>query len=137
MTAWLKVIGTTERPLRDDWADDAPSLVRRASFGRRPGQGSFVPGDVFAYYALRGDLSRVVAVGRVVGRVYYEAAHAPGWPWLVPVELDARADHISRGFSLDLLTIDRDLLRSVQRRSHLRLTSEEFGRARQLFGLTP
>jgi hypothetical protein len=134
VTAWLKVIGTTSGPLRDDWGNHAPSILRLASFGKKPGQGSFVPGDEFVYYALRGDLSRVVAVGKVIGDVYYRDRD-PGWPWLVPVGLEARRELISEGIPLERLQVDRNLRKSVQRRSHLRLTAREFERARQAFDL--
>ncbi len=136
MTAWLKVIGTSSSPLRNDWTKHAPSLLQYASFAKRPGMGSWVRGDEFVYYALRGDLSRVVAVGRVVGPKLLDTSRIedPGWPWLVEVEIDAKCDLIGDGFELDLLDVARELKRSVQRRSHLRLSPEEFDRARLLFG---
>src|SRR5437870_11225743 len=94
MTAWLKVIGTSKWPLRDDWANHAPPLLRSASFAKRPGRGSFAPGDDFAYYAPRGDMSRVVAIGTVTGEPRYDRTREenPGWPWLVDVNLLATRD---------------------------------------------
>lgn len=44
MSAWLKVIGTSSWPLRDDWASYAPPLLRSASFAKKPGQGFLRPG---------------------------------------------------------------------------------------------
>jgi hypothetical protein len=137
MTAWLKVIGTSKWPLRDDWGTHAPPLLRAASFGKRPGRTSFVPGDDFVYYALRGDMSRVVAIGKVVGPHRYDRTREedPGWPWLADVEIRAKRDRISEGFALDLLDVDRTLRRSVTQKSHIRLTPVEFSRARVLFGV--
>ena len=39
MTVWLEVIGTSSRPLRDDWGSHAPPLLRSASFAKNPGEG--------------------------------------------------------------------------------------------------
>jgi hypothetical protein len=137
MTAWLKVIGTSKWPLRDDWGHDAPPLLRTASFGKRPGSGSFAEGDDFIYYALRGDISRVVAIGKVAGDVYFDESRVedPGWPWLAPVEIHAKFDLIQDGIPLERLDVDRALTKSVQQKSHIRLTSPEFERARRWFGV--
>jgi hypothetical protein len=137
VTAWLKVIGTSKGPLRDDWGNHAPPILRSASFKKRPGEGSFVPGDDFVYYALRGDISRVVAIGRVVGQPNYDRSREedPGWPWLVDVDIAAKKDLISEGFPLHILECDRNLTKAVQRRSHMRLTPDEFARARRAFGI--
>lgn len=137
MTAWLKVIGTSKWPLRDDWGSHAPPLLHAASFAKKPGSGSFVPGDDFVYYALRGDMSRVVAIGKVVGDHRFDRSRVedPGWPWLADVEILAKRDLIQDGFALDLLDVDRTLRRSVTQKSHIRLRPEEFARARELFGI--
>lgn len=107
------------------------------SFGKRPGAGSFVPDDDFLYYALRGDISRVVAIGKVVGRVYHDVTREgdPGWPWLAPVAIERKHDLISDGFTLDRLDVDRTLTRSVTQKSHIRLTPAEFELARREFGV--
>jgi len=137
VTTWLKIIGKSDDPLRDDWGNHAPSILKYASFARRPGRGSFIPGDEFAYYALRGDMSRVVAVGHVVDDVFLDqrGVEKPGWPWLVPVELDAQAKLISEGFPITAIEVDRDLTKRVQRRGLLRLEPGEYELARRLFGL--
>jgi hypothetical protein len=137
MTAWLKVIGTTQWPLRDDWANHAPPLLRSASFGKKPGDGSFVPSDDFVDYALRGDLSRVDAIGKVVGPHRFDRTRVedPGWPWLADVQILAKRDRIADGFALDLLDVDRELRRSVTQKSHIRLRPAEFAKARELFGI--
>lgn len=136
MTAWLKVIGTSKWPLRDDWANHAPPLLRAASFAKRPGRESFVPGDDFVYYALRGDISRIVAIGKVVGEHRYDRTREddPGWPWLADVDIRVKRDLIQDGFALDLLDVNRELRRSVTQKSHIRLRPEEFRRARDIFG---
>jgi hypothetical protein len=135
MTAWLKVIGTTQWPLRDDWANHAPPLMRSASFAKKPGAGSFVPGDDFVYYALRGDISRLVAIGKVVGNHRFDKTRVadPGWPWVADVEILAKRDLIRDGFALDLIDVDRNLRRSVTQKSHIRLRPGEFTLARKLF----
>jgi hypothetical protein len=137
MTAWIKVIGKTGDPLRDDWGEHAPSILRYASFSKKPGRGSFVPGDDFIYHAIGKELSRVVAIGRVVGHGVLDDGRIEkrGWPWLVPVELHARKELIRDGFSLDLLDDRRKLSRSVRRQSHIVLYPREFEIARGLFGL--
>ena len=102
---------------------------------KAPGQGSFVPGDDFVYYALRGDISRVVAIGKIVGRPRYEAHRDPGWPWLIDIAIEAKRDLISDGVHLHKLDVDRTLKRSVTQKSHIRLTPAEFALARREFGL--
>ena len=138
MTAWLKVIGTSDGTLRDDWGSHVPHILRYASFAKPPGNGSFIPGDDFVYYALRGDISRVVAVGRVTGRGHQDESRIedPGWPWLVPVEIEARTELISEGFPLDRFDVDRHLTKSVQRHSHISLRPAEYRLVRDAFGLT-
>ncbi len=137
MSAWLKVIGTSKWPLRDDWGSHAPPLLRSASFAKKPGTGSFVRGDDFVYYALRGDISRVVALGKVIGDHRFDPSRVddPGWPWLADVEILAKRDRIHDGFALDLLDVDRTLRRSVTQKSHILLRPAEFDRARALFGV--
>ena len=135
MTAWLKVIGASSWPMKNDWGSDAPILLRSATFAKRPGEGSFVPGDDFAYYARRGDISRVVAIGRVTGRPRYEAHRDPGWPWQIDIALEAKRDLISDGIPLHRLDVDRTLTRSITQKSHIRLTPAEFALARCEFGL--
>jgi hypothetical protein len=135
MTAWLKVIGTSGSPIRNDWGSDAPNLLKSATFAKRPGEGSFAPGDDFLYYALRGDISRVVAIGKVVGRPRYEAHRDPGWPWLIDVAIEAKRDLVADGIPLHRLDVDRTLTRSVTQKSHIRLMPAEFALARREFGV--
>lgn len=137
MTAWLKVIGTSRSPLRDDWGSHAPPLLRAASFANKPGAKSFIPGDDFVYYALRGDISRIVAIGKVVGDHRFDQRRVgdPGWPWLADVVFLAKRDRIRDGFALDLLDVDRTLRRSVTQKSHIRLRAAEFRLAQDLFGI--
>ena len=92
----MKVIGTS-LAYEERLGSDATILLRSATFAKAPGEGSFVPGDDFVYYALRGDISRVVAIGKVVGRPRYEAHRDPGWPWLVDIAIEAERDPISDG----------------------------------------
>lgn len=139
MTPWLKIIGKSDDPLRDDWGNHAPSILRFASFAKEPGRGSFVPGDEFVYYAVGQEMSRVVAIGRILDEGFLDdgSIEKRGWPWLVPVEIDARRELISEGFSIDLLDFDRavPLSKSVQQKSHIKLSLGEYARARELFAL--
>jgi hypothetical protein len=139
MTAWLKMIGKSDDPLRDDWGNHAPSILQYASFAKEPGRGSFVPGDEFAYHAIGQDMSRIVAIGRVVGEGFLDdgSIEKRGWPWLIPVEIEAKRALISDGFSIDLLEADRHvpLRRAVQQKSHIVLSPREYARARALFDL--
>jgi hypothetical protein len=138
MTAWLKVIGMVDGELRDDWGRHAPPLLRYASFSKRPGRGSFVPGDAFAYHAIGFDHSRVVAVGTVVDELFFESTRQqdPGWPWLAPIEIEAKRQLISEGFPLDQFDVERQLNRSVTQKSHIRLRLSEFQLIRRAFNLS-
>jgi hypothetical protein len=58
------MIGKSDDPLRDDWGEHAPWILY-TSFARKPGRGTYVPGDEFVYHAIGQEASRVVAIGHV------------------------------------------------------------------------
>jgi hypothetical protein len=72
MTAWLKMIGKSDDPLRDDWGEHAPWILKYTSFARKPGRGTYVPGDEFVYHAIGQEASRVVAIGHVVDEAFLD-----------------------------------------------------------------
>ena len=138
MTVWLKVIGKSDQPLRDDWGSHAPPLLRTMTFSKRPGRGSLSRAMISSTTHFIGTTSRVVAIGRIVGDLYYDHQRRidPGWPWLAPIEIEAKRDLIRDGFPLDRLDVGRTLTRSVMQKSHIRLTDAEFALARDEFGLS-
>ena len=48
MQHWLKPIGYARGPLKADWIETRPQVLRRTGFPRRP---RVEPGDRFVYYA--------------------------------------------------------------------------------------
>jgi len=95
----------------------APS--RRPSLGR---------GDGIVYYAAGWQL--LFAAGTVKSYAYFKTDDGEAdWPWRVNVELDEAyvRDFIHDGVPLDVLNVDgRDLRRLMRRRSHMKLSKEEY-----------
>ena len=119
MSAFLKMIGSSENPCPEPYARSY------ADFARRPRQ--IHPGDHLVLYAC-GGRKRVFAVAEVTSEVY-NASEDKRWPYRVDisylVNLPASVGvHIN-----DVSTPERDLLRSVGRQSYFRLSPEEYERA--------
>ena len=131
MTKWLKVIGTSSQRFRGAWGVEAPHLLKTASFPDR-GRPSVALGDELVYHAVGEHMSRVVAIADVVGPVYFGPAVDPGFPWLCEVRITSKRDVVADGVPLEELNVgDRDLRKSVRQHSHIRLTENEFQRAKR------
>ena len=137
MDYWLKTLGGGGRGglLRDDWQNESNGLLlRSATFPRRP---SIRTGDGIVYY---GAGYRVVfAAGHATGLPYQAESYAEtNWPWRVNVSLPWTAEFIHDGVPLHNVSVGRrDLGVSLKRRSHIRLTQEEYEAAVQALGGTP
>ena len=129
MEYWLKALGGGARvgQMPDDWRQ-IKVLTRAATFRRRP---SIKAGDKIVYYGAGWGL--VFAAGSVTSHAYYDVEDQP-WAWKVDVSIEQARDFIHDGVTLDTISVgDRELSRSMRRRSHLRLTEDEYREAiRQL-----
>jgi hypothetical protein len=121
---WLKMLGTTERPMRDDWLNEGTRTTDYVTSRKRM---SMRPGDGIALYATgRG---AVFAFGTVTSFVYERPDSAgEGFEWCVNVDLsDNYREFLHDGVPLDLVSIDgRELSRSIKQQSHIKLTPSEF-----------
>lgn len=119
---WLKAIGSTDRPAAETWWDE-PSSEFGINFPYRPR--SIEPGDLMVIYA--------TGTGKIVGAVrvtsaWYHDGREERWPWRMHTEILV-ARPISQGESLDLISADRIIGKSIRQKSHIRLTEQEAMRA--------
>lgn len=119
MSAFLKLIGSTENPCPELYAKNY------ADFSRRPRQVKL--GDHLVLYAA-GGRKRVFAIAEVTSGVY--AADYDGrWPYRMDIRYLVNMP-ASEGVHIDeVSTMERNLLRSVGRQSYLKLSPEEYNRA--------
>jgi hypothetical protein len=131
MTNWLKVIGASWHPIQDTWTIEGRFLLDTATF---TGRCTWEPGDQFLYHALGNNESRVVAAGEVLSTCRRDPTIDPfDFDFVCDVKVTSRRDHISEGIRLEEFNVpgERDLRRSIQRHSHIRLSDGEFKRAKR------
>jgi hypothetical protein len=73
----------------------------------------------------------VVAIGDVLSAPQHQPGVDPGFEFVCDVEINMKKNQLSEGVALEELNVPgtRDLRRSIQRHSHIRLTDEEFDQA--------
>jgi hypothetical protein len=124
---WLKALGMGARgqQMPDDWRS-ITVLTHSATFAREP---SLKAGDGIVYYASGKGL--IFAAGEVTSYPYRaEDPSESNWPWRVNVRLDHQKEWIHEGAALETLNVgDRDIRVSMRRRSHIRLTEDEYNAA--------
>jgi|SRR5580692_6152744 hypothetical protein len=125
MAAWIKVLGSGREPLDDGWQTAVHPGFDETFVAGRKRQRRMMRGDQIAFYAAGWKV--VFAIGTVEGSAY-ESDDAD-WPWRVDVKLDSAhtVEFIHEGVPLrDASVGDRNLLRSIQSKSHFELTAPEF-----------
>ena len=116
---WLKLIGTRERPCRDTY--EYPFVTSRGKKRMR----RIHPGDRMVLYAV-GRGHRVFALAEVTSEAY--GSGNPDWPHKVDIDYELRLP-VSEGVPLDeLITSERDLLRSLRQQAYIELLAEEYER---------
>lgn len=126
---WIKALGmgAREQQLPDKWATIADGLFHNAvTFAGQPGM---VPGDGIVLYASGTGL--FFAVGEVKSFPYrFEEDGTTDWPWRVNVKLAHWREFLHDGVPLEVLNVDeRDLRKTIKRRSHIRLSATEYDAA--------
>jgi hypothetical protein len=125
--AWLAIRGTRERPLPVAWTVE-PRIFDGFAAGTA-GRPQLAVGDEIAYYAAIRQV--VFAVGRVTRGAEREDwlqegwkdGTAERWPWVIGVQLDAWVPDLGMAPKAASVGIDPS---SVRRKSHIRLTDEQF-----------
>ncbi|HST34833.1 MAG TPA: hypothetical protein VLJ80_15085 [Solirubrobacteraceae bacterium] len=123
MEYWLKSLGTTTKPMKDDWLNEAHRMLDFVTSRKRM---AMRPGDKLALYATGH--GSVFAVGTVTSFAFEhgEPGHED-FVWRVNVQLDQPREFIHEGVPLDLVSVDdRDLRVSIKQKSQIRLSSNEF-----------
>jgi len=126
MQTWLKLIGSAHRPLtrpeyQGRWEEPFIGF-------RKTGKPSFIPGDQVFLYAPGGTKS-IFALAEAISHPeineQYEPNEEGSCYWNVKVKY--LINHpVDRGISIEEITTkDRNLSKSIQRQSHIRLSSEE------------
>jgi len=122
---WLKMLGTSEKQMQDDWLNEGTE--RTTTFVASRKRLSMKPGDRIALYAT--GVGSVFAFGIVASFAYEKAdEYGEGFEWRVDVDLgEDYKEFLHEGVPLDLVSVDgRDLRKSIKQQSHVRLSPAEF-----------
>jgi hypothetical protein len=131
---WLRVAGTNENPVENDWEAQAQRWRQQygevSMFAQRP---RINPGDRLVMYAAGSPklfgAGRINAVVEVTGEPR-QSKHAR-WPWQVPQKMVVAGPLLESCPTLSDIDVDP---KSVRRHSHIRLTQEQGMRAEELLG---
>jgi hypothetical protein len=113
---WLKAVGNARGPLREDWLEQRPELLRRTGFPRRP---RIEPGDRLVLYA--SVWRRVFAAVQVTGPP--EPREHPRWPWTVATEPLLVVPTLDAAPPVEAIGVAP---RSMSQQSHIRLPAEHY-----------
>jgi hypothetical protein len=127
MANWLKALGKGARGSRipDDWRSVEEGLFEHTvTFAQRP---NIVPDDRIVLYA--AGWGAFFAAGTVESYPYEHDDGGP-WRWRIDYRPDQSVPALHNGIPLQTLNVDgRDLRVSMRRRSHIRLSDEEYAAA--------
>ena len=116
--SWLKMIYSSDYP--------CPEMYERNHVQFRKHKPRIHRGDNMILYACGGK-KRIFALAEVTGEVYENGQE--DWPYQLDIKYMVNLP-VSSGVHLDeISTPDRDLLRSIRRRSYIQLQPEEYARA--------
>lgn len=122
---WIKAVGFAKNQLPYEWKE-RHRLTEAVMFKKKPG--SVRKGDRIVYYAAGTGL--IFAEGEVTSFAYH-APHRlpdlPDFPWFVDVRLDIAPPNIKNGAPLQAVSVgDRSVSALMRRRSHMRLSEQEY-----------
>jgi hypothetical protein len=121
---WLKMLGTTEHQMQDDWLNEGD---REKTFVASRKRMSLRPGDGIALYAT--GVGSVFGFGTVTTFAYKKPdTNGEGFEWRVDVNLGNNyREFLHEGVPLELVSVDgRDLRKSIKQQSHIKLSPIEF-----------
>ena len=136
MSYWLKMIGSTDRPLGEHPFTERPSLKRQVRFPKDQFPGRLIgKGDWLVYYAV-GGWKRIFAVVQLTGDPERDVPSGDAevdrrWPHAAAVAL--APEHVdSLSFAPELRSVSKSLQAEIhQGVSHLPMGEPEFQRARE------
>jgi hypothetical protein len=120
VTYWLLLRGLGDKPLR---RNVDPSTIRTQSSSKRP---SVERGDLAILYA--SVWQAIFGVAEVIGDPEHDAARSR-WAWRFPIQPLVVVTDLERAPAVEEAGV---FPQSLWRHSHVRLTAEQFGRAREL-----
>jgi hypothetical protein len=126
MAIWLKLVGAVDDPMPDPWLTKRSDLRNEVGFNKRA---AVDIGEELVLYAI--PQRRVIAIAKVNSHPVRSGNHAR-WPWRSKVSLQLAIVDYDRAPELSDIQEPggRDLSRSVQRQSHIKLRWSEYVRAR-------
>lgn len=140
---WIKSIGAARSPLADTWlAEDnvvdggiasSPRLAERVHFPHNKRPVGIGIGDYFLLYGVTELGGRIIGAGIFKSRFYEgdlaeerklrTAKNIEEWPWRVDTEMLLSIWHAHKGPTIEAIGVESVKMR---RRSHLRLTEEQY-----------
>jgi hypothetical protein len=116
MTFWLKMIGSSDKHWPEDRSYDRGHIGFR---GRKPS--GVQPGDRMILYAVGS--KRLFAIVDVVSR--WKVNDEAGWPYRVDIQWPPTVN-VAPSDGVDANDVSADLTERVRRKSHIRLSAQEF-----------
>jgi hypothetical protein len=116
MSFWLKMIGTSDKPWSESRCYDRSHVGFR---GRKPS--GIHPGDRMILYGV--GTKRVFAVADVTSN--WKNNDEQGWPFRVDIQWPMEVN-VAPSAGVEVNTVSAHLSERIRRRSHIRLTREEF-----------
>lgn len=132
VSAWLKLLGTADRPVPEQWAHDRPDLLKAVAFGGDEPPADISTGDRLVYYAVGS--GRFFAVAEITSEHPYERTITheweAQWPWMFDVRILAKKRRLSEAPSVLELgpTPDR------HHKGHVPLSAEQADKAERVLG---
>jgi len=126
MTSWLKLIGCSKHPITED---PFFGKYNESNIGfRKARKPSIRKGDHLLLYAPGGS-KRIFALAEAVSDPEKNAGYAPqeygSCQWNVKVRYLINLP-VDSGIHIDEISTDRNLSKSIQRQSHIKLFPEEY-----------
>jgi hypothetical protein len=126
VTAWLKLVGAVDQPMPDPWLIERRDLMDEVGFTKRA---DVEIGEELILYAV--PQGRIIGLAEVLSHPIRSGAEER-WPWRSKIRMKLAITEYSR--APDLADIEepggRELSKSVQRQSHIKLQWGELTRAR-------
>jgi hypothetical protein len=127
MTAWLKLVGATDSPMPDTWLTARSDLHQEVGFTTRA---AVDIGEELVLYAV--PQGKIIGIAEVLSHPI-KSGKEERWPWRSKIRLRLGIADYARAPDLEDIqeTGGRELKKSVQRQSHIKLGWAELLRARQ------
>lgn len=127
MAPWLKLVGAVDDPMPDPWLTKRADLRDEVGFTRRA---AVDIGEELVLYAI--PQRKVIGIAEVASHPV-RSGNDQRWPWRSKVRLKLAIADYDRAPDLDDIEEPggRDLSKSVQRQSHIKLRWHEYERARE------